>query len=328
MLDVLPKVSVVIPAYNAMRYLPETIDSVLKQTFTDFELIVINDGSSDNIIEWFSEVNDPRFRLISQENQGMANARNTGILQARGEYIAFLDADDLWKETKLEKQVLCLNENPSVGLVYTWTEFINSNGERTKFTVAHTSKGNIWEQIIVEDVVGSGSSAMVRACCFDKVGLFDPSVAIAADFDMWVRIAYVYEITVVKEFLLLYRQHENNASKNRLEMINIHAQVIEKNFRGVPLDSFYLRNRAYGNLYRYQSWLAVQDGNYKEAIYLLNQAILHYPTLRYSINCIRLSFAILVSCHLGAGIYNKLHQYTRSLRHLLSIFFRISNTLV
>ncbi|MCJ8280869.1 MAG: glycosyltransferase family 2 protein, partial [Rivularia sp. ALOHA_DT_140] len=121
----MPKVSVIIPAYNAMGFLPETLESVLQQTFTDFEILIINDGSSDDIVEWASKISDSRVRLITQINQGVSAARNTGIRNSQGEYIAFLDADDLWEPTKLEKQVNCLKANPGVGLVYTWTTFID-----------------------------------------------------------------------------------------------------------------------------------------------------------------------------------------------------------
>jgi glycosyltransferase involved in cell wall biosynthesis len=123
----MPKVSVVIPAYNAMTYLPETVESVLKQTFTNFEVLIINDGSSDHIMQWVTQISDSRVRLISQENQGLPGARNTGIAQAQGEYVAFLDADDWWEPTKLEKQVRCFEERPGVGLVYTWTALIDAS---------------------------------------------------------------------------------------------------------------------------------------------------------------------------------------------------------
>ncbi|MBD3561856.1 glycosyltransferase family 2 protein, partial [Planktothrix sp. FACHB-1355] len=112
-----PKVSVVIPAYNAMRYLPATLDSVFNQTYTDLEILIIDDGSKDETVEWVAQITDPRVQLISQQNKGVSEARNAGIANARGEYIALLDADDLWEPTKLEKQVRCLEDNPAVGLV-------------------------------------------------------------------------------------------------------------------------------------------------------------------------------------------------------------------
>jgi glycosyltransferase involved in cell wall biosynthesis len=144
----MPKVSVVIPAYNAMTYLPETVASVLQQTFSDFELIIVNDGSSDNVMAWASGLEDPRAKLISQENGGVSKARNTGIAQAQGQYIAFLDADDLWEPTKLKKQVHCLETNPSVGLVYTWTAVINQLGQPTRNVWTPNIEGNVWDYLI------------------------------------------------------------------------------------------------------------------------------------------------------------------------------------
>jgi glycosyltransferase involved in cell wall biosynthesis len=290
----MPKVSVVIPAYNAMVYLPQTIDSVLNQTFTDFEILVINNSSSDNIIEWISQIQDSRITLITHENQGATNSRNLGISIAKGEYIAFLDADDIWEKTKLEKQVSCLDKNPSVGLVYTWTQLIDSTGKLLKFSMRHQEEGYIWEKIVIQDVVGNGSCAMVRASCFEQVGLFDINVGIADDFDMWIRIAAVYEFAVVKECLVFYRQHSNNASKNRRKMIDTHARIIEKSFKDIPLNLLYLRNRAYANLCRYQSWIAMKDGNYQEAKLLFKHATLHNPNWWFHTNYIRLYLAISV----------------------------------
>jgi glycosyltransferase involved in cell wall biosynthesis len=314
----MPKVSVVIPAYNAMVYLPQTIDSVLNQTFTDFELLIINNSSSDNIIEWVSQIPDSRITLITQENQGATNSRNTGILRAKGEYIAFLDADDLWDQTKLEKQVSCLEQNPSVGLVYTWTHLVDSTGKLLKFSITHQEEGYIWEKIVIQDVVGSGSCAMVRATCFQQVGLFDRNVGIADDFDMWIRIAAVYEFAVVKECLVFYRQHQNNASKNRQKMIQTHSQIIEKSFKDASLDLLYLRNRAYANLFRYQSWLALEDGNYQEAKFLLKQATLHSPNWCFNRNYIRLIMTIFGWRYFGAKFYLFNKNISRNLRYVFS----------
>jgi glycosyltransferase involved in cell wall biosynthesis len=316
----MPKVSIVIPAYNAMVYLPKTIDSVLKQTFTDFEVLIINNSSSDNIVEWVSQIEDSRITLITQENQGATNSRNTGILRAKGEYIAFLDADDLWEKTKLEKQVSCLDKNPAAGLVYTWTQLIDATGNLLKFSVMHQEKGSIWEKIVIQDVVGSGSCVMVRAACFQHVGLFDGDVGIADDFDMWIRIAAVYEFAVVKEFLVFYRQHQNNASKNRQKIIKAHSQIIEKSFKNVSTDLFYLRNRAYANLYRYQSWLVLEDGNYREAKFLFKQATLHNSNWWCHQNYIRLCIAILECRYFGEKFYFSNKHLLRNLRYVFARF--------
>jgi glycosyltransferase involved in cell wall biosynthesis len=168
----MPKVTIIIPAYNAMKYLPETLESVQEQTLTDFEVLIINDGSSDGIVEWASQITDLRVRLISQENQGTAVARNTGIVESQGEYIAFLDADDIWEPTKLEKQAQCLDNNPLVGLVDAWTAFIDENGKLTGLVMKHETEGDVYKEVVetCDSSVCCGSSPMIRRSCFGHLG--------------------------------------------------------------------------------------------------------------------------------------------------------------
>ncbi len=313
----MPKVSVVIPAYNAMTYLPETVESVLRQTFTDFEVLIVNDGSSDHIVQWVSELEDPRVKFISQENQGVSMARNTGIVQAQGEYIAFLDADDLWEPTKLEKQVRCLDEKQTVGLVYTWTLLVDKENNPTGRIFASHIEGNVGHKLLENDPISSGSSPMVRRSCFDSVGLFDRNLAYAPDLDMWVRIAMRYPIAVVKEPLLRYRQLPNSFSRNRQGMSKDIRTVIEKTFASVPLEQLYLRNRCYASIFFGLAWLSVDDGDYKKAIHFHQQALLHHPQLRYSEKNLRLSLAIAMIRWFGPNGYNGVRTLTRILRRRL-----------
>lgn len=317
----MPKVSVVIPAYNAMGDLPETLESVLRQTFTDFEVLIINDGSSDNIVEWASGVKDPRVKLISQANQGVSVARNTGIAQAQGEYIAFLDADDLWEPTKLEKQVRRLDDNPAVGLVYTWTALIDSEGKLTGTVFCYEAQGNVWETILVHDIVCNGSCAMVRRSCFETAGVFDPTLSSAADFDMWTRIAAHYPFAVVKELLVHYRKAPNTMSKNRQKMIQDFRLTLEKRYQSVPLEFLYLRNRAYGHMYRWQAWLSIYEGDYKSATNFQRQAFLHNPLLVLSKNFLHLSLGILLVRWFGSDVYERSRSLSRTVRQ---IFFGVS----
>ncbi len=310
----MPKVSVVIPAYNAMAYLPETVESVLRQTFTDFEVLIVDDGSSDHIAEWASQATDPRVKLISQQNQGVSVARNTGIAQAKGEYVAFLDADDLWEPTKLEKQDQCLEDKPEVGLVYTWTLLINEQGKPTGIVYNSQVEGNVWEQILIGDIVCSGSSAMVRRVCFETAGDFDPNLSSAADFDMWTRIAAHYPFAVLKEFLVYYRQYSSSMSRNRHKMMQDLRITFEKRFQSVPLELLYLRSRAYGYMNRWLAWASIYDGNCQEATYFCNQALLHYPQLRYSYNFIHLQFAIILTRWFGSQGYDGVRSLSRALR--------------
>jgi glycosyltransferase involved in cell wall biosynthesis len=310
----MPKVTVVIPAYNAMAFLPETVDSVLKQTFTDFEVLIVNDGSTDNIVEWATHVTDSRVKVITQENQRVSVARNTGISNSQGEYIAFLDADDLWEPTKLEKQVLCLDENPEVGMVYTWTLLVDKDNNSIGRIYASNVEGKAWAEILENDMISSGSSPMVRRACFDTVGLFDRTLAYAPDLDMWVRLAFHYPIAVVKEPLLRYRQLPNSFSKNREKMVRDLRQVIEKTFQSVPLELLYLRNRCYASIFLGLAWLSIEDGDYKKADEFRKQAILHYPQVKFSEKCLRLSLAIAMIYLFGSQGYDGVRNLSRYLR--------------
>lgn len=310
----MPKVTVVIPAYNAMAYLPETLESVLKQTFFDFEVIIVNDGSTDNIIQWVAEITNSRVRLISQENQGLPGARNTGIAHAQGEFIAFLDADDLWEPTKLEKQVDCFEKNSEAGLVYTWTTLIDSLKKPIGIMFDWSLEGKVWEQMLIGDAVGSGSSAMVRRTCFDTVGKFDPRLTSVEDWDMWIRIAAEYPFAVVKEYLTFYRQHPDSMSRNRQNILqNLHV-VIEKAFATVPVDLLYLKSRAYGHMNRCQAWVALYAGDHKQATHFRQQALLYNPQLRHTSDLLQLSLGILLVQWFGSDGYVKFKHFCRKVR--------------
>jgi glycosyltransferase involved in cell wall biosynthesis len=313
------KVSVVIPAYNAMTYLPEAVESVLRQTFTNFEVLIIDDGSSDHISEWASQLVDPRVKLISQENQGLSGARNTGIANAQGEYIAFLDADDLWEPTKLEKQVLCLEDNPAVGLVHTWMVLVDERGKSTGRVMSSTVEGDAWTQIVEWNKIAC-PSVMVRRCCFKTVGVFDRNLRSVEDWDMWIRIASRYPFAVIKEPLAYYRQLPGSMSKNWEVMEQAFHLVIEKAFQSAPLQLLYLKSRSYGYANLYLAWKPLQSSyrDYNRAIQFRRQAIAYYPQLRYSREYIRLSLAIAAMRWFGLDGYTKVLSLIYSLRRHVS----------
>ncbi|KYC39316.1 glycosyl transferase family A [Scytonema hofmannii PCC 7110] len=317
----MPKISVVIPAYNSMQYLPETLESVLQQTFTDFEVLIINDGSSDNIIQWASEITDPRVKLISQKNQGVSVARNTGIAQSQGEYIAFLDADDLWEQTKLEKQVRYLDENPEVGLVHTSMALVDRNGKSTGRVMTSVAEGEVWKELVESNKIAC-SSVMVRRRCLEKVGGFEPNLHFAEDWDLWIRISSHYSFAVLKEPLYYYRQIPTSLSKNLAVLEQSFNFVIEKTFRCVPQELLYLKNRSYGHANLCLGWKALQsnDKDYKRAIQFSHSALVYYPQLRYSREYIRLSLAARALQLFGNNGYSKLLELVYALRRkILSV---------
>lgn len=319
----MPKVSVIIPAYNAMNYLPATLESLLNQTFEDFEAIVVNDGSSDETEEWVSQIESPKVKLISQQNKGLAGARNTGIAHAQGDYIAFLDADDLWEPTKLTKQVAVLEENPEVGLVYTWVALIDEQGKFTGRIFENNAEGNVWNQLTERNIIECGSVAVVRRSYLEEVGGFDCELqSFVEDWDMWLRIASRYPFKVVKEPLVYYRQISTSASRNWQAMERSFQMVIEKAFDSAPSNLLYLKNRSYGAANLCLAWKSLQSvsRDYKQAKHFQQQAVAYYPKLRFSKEYFRLSLAIALMQWLGAKGYSQFLALAHTLRRQVISF--------
>lgn len=214
-----PTVSIIITCYNYGKYLEGCLTSVLKQTFNDFEIIIINDGSIDNTDEVIKKFkNIANLKYIKQSNSGQARAKNVGIQNASGSFIAFLDADDVWDENKLKKQ-MPLFENKSVGVVYSRSSYINESGEvlaNLKITEKYLlpKSGKVTKNLFLDNFVPF-SSSIVRKDCFGKFGGFDESLKMGIDWDLWLRISTAYEFDFVNEPLLIYRVgHAGQMSKN------------------------------------------------------------------------------------------------------------------
>ena len=307
-----PKVSVVIPAYNAMDYLPESLDSVFSQTFNDYEVVVVDDGSQDGIKDWAAQVKDARFRLVSQANRGLAGARNTGIRESRGEYLAFLDADDCWHKTKLQKQVDILDKSPSVGLVYCWMRLVDPVGTPTGRFVKNVLVGMVWKQLLIQNCVGSGSTPMIRRGCFEQVGDFDENLgSYMEDRDMWLRIAPHYEFEVVKEVLIDYRQHPSSASKDWNAMARSAKIILDRALELAPAElpeqeKKQLIDQAWARIEMSLAWkpLQSQQKNYKVSSAFVERALKHDPSLRFSKEHFRLQITTLIMRLMGDRLYN------------------------
>src|SRR6266536_238218 len=209
-----PLVSIVISNYNCGRFVADAVESALQQSYPNKEVIVVDDGSTDDSLSVLRAFGD-RIRILTQPNQGVSSARNAGIRQSRGELVAFLDADDLWHRDKLAKQ-LPLFANPAVGLAYCGVEYIDEHG-RSLGTNTKGLRGRVLRDIALlrETVVlAGGSTAVVRKSTFDRAGLFDTEVSTAADWDMWRRIACHDEIDVAREPLMKYRLRSGSMNRN------------------------------------------------------------------------------------------------------------------
>ncbi|MEM7713899.1 MAG: glycosyltransferase family A protein [Cyanobacteria bacterium P01_A01_bin.68] len=214
-------VTIVLPAYNASEYLAETINSVFSQTYKDFELLVIDDGSTDNtrdIVNDFCQ-RDSRIRLISQENQGVSVARNNGIKMAKGKYIAFLDSDDLWVPNKLARHVEHLQANPKLGLSFARVEFLSFDGKSTgnysNPRMINISAKDLYE----ENAAVTPSNAVISRTALEQVGGFDGELSGAADAELFLRLkCHGWEVEGINEVLVLYRTSLGGMSSQLYKM--------------------------------------------------------------------------------------------------------------
>lgn len=222
-------VSVIVPVYNRETLVSQTIDSILSQTYKDFEIIVINDGSTDEslaIIKNYEAQFPNKVRVIDQPNQGQIIARNNGIRVAKGEYIAFLDSDDLWMPRKLERQIPLFEEG--VGLVYSGVEIIDEKGSTVRVEPADASiTGYIFPQLLVKNRM-TGGTVVVTAEALRRVGLFSSDFQAAENWDLWLRICKTYRACTVADPLTKYRIHSSNMSSDAQLMIRAKLQIMEK----------------------------------------------------------------------------------------------------
>lgn len=225
----MPQVSVIIPTYNYGHFIKEAIKSVLSQSYSDLEVIVVDDGSADGTRNIISSIKDSRISYIYQVNQGLASARNSGIEIASGEYIGFLDADDIWMPNKLELQLSRFKKRSDVGLVYTGYEVIDDSGTYIVTRKAHKIEGDLISQLILGNIVsGSATTSLVRRKCFEMVGLFDESLISCEDWDMWLRIASVWDFDCIDQPLAKIRIHGGNMTCDPRLMEKGLFSVIEK----------------------------------------------------------------------------------------------------
>lgn len=207
-----PKVSVVIPVYNRAHMLSGVLESVLNQSFRDFECIVVDDGSKDDPQSVVSSFNDERLVFIKHnQNKMMAEAYNTAISNAKGEYLAILESDDKWRPHKLQKQVEVLENNLEAGVCYCGMEVKNQFQEFLRNRIPKY-KGNVFGQVMTKSVVASLSTLLIRKSIVDKIAGFDPWFGPAASYEYELRLAQATKFDFVESLEVDYLQHENNLS--------------------------------------------------------------------------------------------------------------------
>lgn len=258
------KVSVIIPTYNYGHFIAEAVESALGQTVAPGEVVVVDDGSTDDTVEIVARFGD-RVRYVRQENQGVSAARNRGARVTTGEFIAFMDADDTWEPSKLEKQVALFERDPEIGLVHCGTRTFDSETGKTLATDLDGGEGWMADNLLLwngSTIIGPGGTILVKREAFDKAGGFDEAMKVGEDWDLCYRIARLYKVGFVREALVNYRNHRDNAHKNVAEMESGMRRFYEKAFAEADADVLKLRPRAYGNFHRVLSGSYFRSGSY------------------------------------------------------------------
>lgn len=231
-----PRVSVVMAAFNAEFRIEGTLSSVLEQTFTDFELLVIDDGSTDGTAELLGRISaaDPRVRCLTQANSGPGAARNRGIREARGELIAFMDHDDVWHPEKLSLQVGLFDARPGLSVVTCYSTVIGEDGTSLGWRLGGETHGNVYVEMIEWDMVSGGSVAMVRRAALEAVGGYDEALRYREDWDLWIRLSRQFTFGSVSRILVGFTRHARNSSRDYEHMANEGERVLRKSLLDDP----------------------------------------------------------------------------------------------
>ena len=273
-----PKVSVIIPNYNYEKFIAATVESVLSQTYGNIEIIIIDDGSKDNSLEVLKQFGD-KIRVIEQKNAGVSVARNHGVSLSTGEYIAFLDADDIWLPEKLERQIEKFNSDAEIGLVHCSMTLINPKEEPIG-EMNNGQEGFVSEEFLLFErgvVVGAGSTALVKRSIFDEVGGFDLRLSTAADWDFCYQVSRKHKIGFVPEPLVLYRMHGTNMHGNINAMEHDMLLGFDKAFAEKSDDLRKIKNECYGNLYMTLAGSYYKTKNYGKFVEMSGKSITNYP---------------------------------------------------
>ncbi len=280
-------VSVIVPTYNIEAYIAETIKSVLAQTYSNFELLIIDDESPDNSVKICRQFDDPRIKVISQKNRGLAGARNTGVRHAKGNYIALLDGDDLWQPEKLAKHIEYLENNPDVGISFSRSEFIDGEGNSLGIFQMPKLQDITPGHLLCRNPVGNGSAPVIRREVFEEICFqddlhgakedcyFDEHFRQSEDIECWFRIAAQtdWEIAGIPEALTLYRVNGEGLSANVMKQYDSWEQMITKHRNLFPELLAKWENPARAYQLRYLARRAVRLKDGKMAVKLTHQAL-------------------------------------------------------
>lgn len=294
----MPIVSVIIPAYNAEKTILATLKSVQKQTFSDIELIVIDDGSTDRTIELTNTLQDPRIKVFSYQNSGVSVARNRGIQQAIGDFISFIDADDLWTIDKLQLQLEALQKTPDAGVAYSWTTFVDEKGNVLYKQEPVFHEGNVYPQLLVGNFILNGSNVLIRRQFVESVGGFHAPLKYAEDWEFYIRLSTLCHFVLVPKHQIIYLRSSQSATSKVDVMEKEIVSQIARVFQTVSPEFQPLKNRSLANANRYfaQQYLSYEltHKSVDQATQKLREAIQLEPKILLDKSTQRLALKLLL----------------------------------
>jgi GT2 family glycosyltransferase len=276
-----PQVTVIIPTFNRARYLTEAVQSVLDQTFPDYELIIVDDGSTDGTSTVLAGFGDPRLRVLRQKNRGISAAMNVGLRAARGEYIARLDSDDAWLPDLLEREAAVLDSHPNIGVVYSRAQAMSANGIPREYYLGlplryphDTLLSLLWGDCTCN------ITTLARRSCFAAAGPYDETFRMHEDWDMWLRVARSYHFMFLNSTLGRFREHDNRitspSSPTFVEHLESRARVLDKFYASphLPPHISAFKAIAYRNVYTEIGLFLLNTGHHARALRMFGRALL------------------------------------------------------
>lgn len=295
-----PSVSVVLPTYNRENVLGRAIESVLEQSYHDLELLVVDDGSTDNTATVVEDFDDSRVELLEHDkNKGAAAARNTGIREATGEFIAFQDSDDEWHSEKLQKQMdIFTDAPPSVGVVYTgFWDFDNGTKTYRPGRGIESKEGDVHNSLLEQNFVTT-QAAVVRSQCFAKVGGFDERLPRFQDWELWIRVSREYTFKLIDEPLVMAYDRPDSITNDLEALVEARKIIIQKHGEDFSREQLAEQFFRLGHS-------SLKARRKKQGRKYLARAVTTDPTPLYG-SCLFLSL-------FGLGIYNRVYQFYRNL---------------
>jgi glycosyltransferase involved in cell wall biosynthesis len=301
----MPTVSVIVPARNAEATVLHTIRSVQRQTLADFELLVIDDGSDDGTLAKLSTIEDRRLRILTQRTEGVSAARNHGIRHATGEFVAFIDADDLWTPDKLELQVRALRERPEAGAAYSWTAFVDEAGGLLFPKERQSISGRVHANLIESNFLASASNVLARRACIEAAGKFEQRFEPAEDWEFWLRVSAACTFALVPRYQVLYRFRFGSHSGNPARTHQAMCDVLEHALTAGAPELRRGRNIALANIEQYISFLYLARSRVPQArrssARLLARCLRRHPAGIATRKVRRLMVLLLLSLVIPAG---------------------------